>query len=196
MPGSRGAPVLCFWRIAFDLHQSMSLVTFTLLLSLLWAVIYIAENHWRKRAGRSILPSSHGDRRGTLRNVDVSLKQLHLRLKSTGWNAKHDTLASRLRTRLPGLKLFLEHFYDVGSLLSILGMIVALGLLVWTAVFLFREGLWPPESTTPRLLKRGGKERDDIMQSSSSSILKPIVSQFSYDVTRINNMTMPCRSLE
>ncbi|KIJ60749.1 hypothetical protein HYDPIDRAFT_98042 [Hydnomerulius pinastri MD-312] len=141
----------------------MSLVTAGLWISCVWLIIHGVK--YSSRRSKPLLPFSHGRRPTT----EVTVKNFNLRLKTQAFNELHETLCSRFSSndcRL--LKLMLVWLYDLGSIVSIAGMLTALGLLLWTTVALSRS-VFQTQSTYVRsatiLAKRGLEYVDNAIPS-------------------------------
>lgn len=118
----------------------MSLKALGLSISFIWFAIYAVYGCLLRRTHDASLlptPSSTGPRRRdsfTTSSVQIGLKKMHLRVQTTAWNKAHDRLASRLANKHSNKsKTFLKQFYNGGCFLGLAGMIIALGLLPWTA---------------------------------------------------------------
>ncbi|KAH7890390.1 hypothetical protein F5I97DRAFT_1799357 [Phlebopus sp. FC_14] len=142
----------------------MSLASTSLWISCVWLVIH-AFKHSSKRSN-PVLPLSQGRRQIT----DVTVRNLNLRVKTQAFNALHDGLSNFL---LSGASRQLRQaflwFYDLGSFLSAIGMLVALGLLAWTTITLSASVLEQRSATTSGVLsKRGTELLGDSSRTSSS----------------------------
>ncbi|KAJ6467002.1 hypothetical protein C8R45DRAFT_910136 [Mycena sanguinolenta] len=138
----------------------MSLVFVVLLL---WTILHAANYFLHRRQTQSILPTprgahSFGRRRNYFwdsRTTQVILNKFHLRVQTSAWNAQHDSLSKAIaRARLRSV---LAYFYNIGSVVCVLGTGAVVGLLVWNC----GHGILPlihstlsPSASVP-LLKRG-----------------------------------------
>lgn len=173
----------------------MSFWALSLCLTFIWLVIHVLNKFLLIRSrDLSLLPTaSFGSRIPTTR---IFLKKLHLRVQTTAWNRHHEKLAARLAGKQSlKAKTLLAGFYDAGSALGLLGMIGAIGLLLWTtrdialslhenlthdsdrhdvfnaALRSMKRALGTPQTSQPESMGR------------PDSLLKPIVSYHSvYDV--------------
>lgn len=103
--------------------------------ALSWLVVHVLHHYWCTKS--PLLPLTRN--RSAFR---VRLNKLHLLVESTACNVAHDGLCRFLRQTLR-FRRALELFYDFGSVLAVLGMLVALGLVFWvlgsSSLDLFRE---------------------------------------------------------
>lgn len=162
----------------------MGLGTLLFLVSFIWATIYSLDRYLSPHV-HTLLPGSTGRRRARFWGTSSSkyiLKHFHLRVQTTAWNNQHDILTNRVTSRHPRIKLFLERFYDTGLVLGILGMLVAFGLLLWTAFSLMQSLLRGPglvdAGTIPGHAKRELVQEGLLVPRNSGPLLKPIVSPF------------------
>ncbi|GLB41095.1 putative peptidase family M50 [Lyophyllum shimeji] len=147
----------------------MSLGSPLLALTLIWAAIYAVHHVLKPSRAHSLLPSSTNTRYSRCNvwnesTTQVHLSGLHLRIQTTAWNLPHDLVATSLkRGSRVRLGKALAQFYDLGSVMALIGMLGALGFLVasvgMTALSLTRK-VWnmsaAPASTDPTgdLVKR------------------------------------------
>lgn len=174
---------------ALSTPTPMSLWTLGLSLTSIWLAIHTLNELLLSRSrSLSLLPTptSVASRASS---TQVLVKKLHLRIQTTRWNILHDKLAARLASRRSlRLKTILAAFYDVGSVLGLLGMISAIGLLLWTTAQVAfslqgnlaeyfgsqassSEALWPIKRTL-QMIEPLQKQ----LSSRPDSFLKPIVS--------------------
>ena len=106
-------------------------------LSSFWGALYLLRQYRRRTAAAGRLlpaPSAVGSSTSLellkTRTTRIALKNCHLSLSSTAWNATHQRTTARLRRRGQGA---LALAYDAGSVLGVLGMVGAVVLLAWTA---------------------------------------------------------------
>jgi len=116
----------------------MSLVSHVVALLLVWVAIHAIHYARKPSKTHSLLPSTSNSRLARhgfwkKSTTQVILKAFHLRLQTTAWNLHHDILATELKKeRRLFLSQTLRVFYDLGSVFGIFGMLVGLGLLLWT----------------------------------------------------------------
>lgn len=91
-------------------------------------------------------------------NTQISLRNVHLELSTTAWNESHDRLSALfLRRRNLRLKRIVQGFYDVGTVVGVLGMCGGVMGLLWMAYagFLDAFGAWNlGEPSGPPMRKR------------------------------------------
>ncbi|KAG6878462.1 hypothetical protein C0993_006302 [Termitomyces sp. T159_Od127] len=112
----------------------------------------------------------------------VVLKGLHFRIQTTAWNLTHDILSTYLGTSQKSrLRRVLKQFYDLGSVVCLMGMLTALGFLVTTgmtsAVSLAHK-LWLSTSDPPDIRDVLAKRSVDLGSTeteSGDSFIKPII---------------------
>lgn len=121
--------------------------------SLFWAVVYllyyVSLRLRQQHLSSSVLPIPSSASRGVTRNLykspstQITLHRLSLRIQSTVFNTKHDSLTETLSMATwSRVRNGLVHFYDLGSILGLVGMLGSLLLLMWTAGHIFRFGFW------------------------------------------------------
>ena len=169
----------------------MSLKALGLSIIFIWSAIYALYGCFL-RYGTSLLPTtSSAGRCDSLVTppVQIGLKILHFRAQTTFWNRAHDRLASGLADKHSSKwRSILTRFYDVGCVLGLVGMLVALSLLLWTTGNLFVSLLVASRQTwehhemidgVGRSMKRT-LEDTQVFHSGSSgrafATIKPIVS--------------------
>lgn len=164
----------------------MSLARSAFALIVPWALIHGFYYFIKSPRSQSLLPTVSGistRRRQGLWNASstqVVLKNVHLRVQTTVWNAKHDVLTGMLRRRRR-IGWFLKLFYDVGCLLGVLGMLVGLGVLVWTsgqAAYVLAHKVLDGPDQPPSIVKRAivSNVREPILRQEYQSFIKPLVS--------------------
>jgi hypothetical protein len=117
-----------------------SLTPFLLLVSLWSSLHLIYRLYSTTHKPRHILPTSLTTRQR--KSTTVRLAGPYLRIESTAFNASHDTLVQWLyRNRNAYTCRILRAVFDSGIVISLLGMVVALALLAWTFVQLFRRSM-------------------------------------------------------
>ncbi|KAK7052386.1 histone acetyltransferase [Favolaschia claudopus] len=155
-------------------------------LVLLWAIIHIANYLIHRQKAEALLPISRGShslarRRDNLwdsRTTQIILKNLHLRVQTSAWNAKHDVLTKTVSARAGSrLRTALTYFYNAGCLMGVLGTMLALGLLTWNCL----QGIVPllhttlaPSASMP-LLRRDLEVGDKTVVASGGVGIKPII---------------------
>lgn len=127
------------------------------LVLLSWLLIHFIHRFYIPTdRSRGILPTSLTNRKRF--STTITLKTLHLRVESTAFNFHHDVLSHRL-TRSPTARLptVLRVAFDLGIVISLLGMVVALAMLSWTFILLARRlmaDLFPPSPDIHTHVKR------------------------------------------
>ncbi|KAF9447627.1 hypothetical protein P691DRAFT_776009 [Macrolepiota fuliginosa MF-IS2] len=141
----------------------MSLVSFAFPLSVFWLIIYVLHrilgqgNHHE-----SILPSYRRGLRSHAGICHFTIRFLHARIETSRWNAAHDKLLTRLKRKDESRsRAWLERIYTLGYVSGVIGMVVALGLLGWTAWTLMKP---PSIHTITGVSKTVGKlmKRNDV----------------------------------
>jgi S2P endopeptidase len=119
----------------------MTPFTFFLLLFGLWSSIHLIHRFYvPANKSRSILPTSLTTRGRT--TTSVTIAGPYLRVESTAFNSGHDILAQWFsRNRISRVPATLRVVFDSGIAVSLLGMVVALAVLVWTFVQLARKSV-------------------------------------------------------
>lgn len=126
----------------------MSLAAASLWVAFFWLAVYAVK--YSSRRPTSILPVSQ-HRRPT---IEVTVKQLSLRLKTEAFNVFHDQLSASLSPSNPTfLRQILLKLYDLGSLLGVVGMLLGFCLLFLTLASLSSEIL--RAGGVNKLTKRG-----------------------------------------
>jgi hypothetical protein len=132
----------------------ITLTTFLLLLLSLWSSIHIIYRFYAQpnRPSHAILPTYLTRRKST---TSVTLKGPYLRVESTAFNPIHETLTlwlSQNNRAARARRSVLRVTFDLGIVVSLLGMMAALALLAWTLVQLARrlvpDDLFPLPTTT------------------------------------------------
>ncbi|KAF8841485.1 hypothetical protein BDN67DRAFT_928192, partial [Paxillus ammoniavirescens] len=141
----------------------MSLAGGGLWISCLWLLIYAVK--YSSRRPKSLLPFSQSRRPST----EVSLKNLHLRVKTEVFNTFHDELSARLSSKPSAiLRQTLLRLYDIGSIISTIGMLAAFCLLLSTVVTLSLDILRTrhvAHQSTSLVTKRGMDHGEDTFSS-------------------------------
>lgn len=119
----------------------MTPFTFFLLLSGLWSSIHLIYRFYvPTNRSRNLLPTSLTTRKRTATTVTVAGP--YIRIESTAFNSGHDTLAQWFsRNRVSRVTTALRVIFDLGTVVSLLGMVFALAVLVWTFVQLARKSV-------------------------------------------------------
>ena len=119
----------------------MTPFTFFLLLSGLWSLIHLIHRYYvPANRSRNLLPTSLTTRKRTATTVTVAGP--YLRIESTAFNSGHDTLAQWFsRNRISRVTTALRVIFDLGTVVSLLGMVFALAVLVWTFAQLARKSV-------------------------------------------------------
>ncbi|KAG6837015.1 hypothetical protein H0H93_016222 [Arthromyces matolae] len=169
----------------------MSLASAFLVLTLVWTVIYALHYLLKWSSNHSLLPATTttGHTRRRIWSADstttVVLKGLHLRVQTTALNLSHDLLASSLASSQKAyLRRALNHLYDAGAVISLLGMLLALGFLFFTsatsAVSIIQKlynSVSPASSPVSQGLRNFGKRTIDASSSlapTNDPFIKPI----------------------
>ena len=127
------------------------------LLLLSWLFIHIIHRFYTPPDKyRGILPTSLTNRKRF--STTITLRTLYLRVESTALNFHHDALSHWLtRNSTARFPTVLRTTFDLGIVISLLGMLVALALLSWTFMLLARRlmaGLVPPSPDIHTHVKR------------------------------------------
>ena len=137
-----GWPTNCAPRIdgvvvSLNHPRMISLALPLLLLS--WLFIHIIHRFYTPADKyRSILPTSLTSRKRF--STTITLRTLYLRIESTAFNFHHDALSHWLtRNSTARLPTVLRAAFDLGIVISLLGMLVALAMLSWTFILLARR---------------------------------------------------------
>ncbi|KAH7919843.1 hypothetical protein BV22DRAFT_1099015 [Leucogyrophana mollusca] len=141
-----------------------------------WLVVHgvkVLSRRWKP-----LLPLSQGRRRST----EITVKNVHLRIQTTIFNARHDALSAHFASReYLHVKQAICYFYHVGSFLGVIGMLGAFALLLWTTATLCGSVFFSGDSITraEALVKRSFEE-DNIApisntQSRDAFAVRPII---------------------
>jgi S2P endopeptidase len=147
----------------------MSLASFASALSIFWLILYCI--HWISQQNNTtpetILPSHQQNLRnnGSILghyNLRITIRFLQARIETTSLNKFHDKLLNRLKRKShSGLRAWLERFYTLGYVSGIFGMVVALGLLMWTTWTLMKpisfHKIVKVSRSVGKLMKRDGQ---------------------------------------
>ncbi|KAG7448191.1 uncharacterized protein BT62DRAFT_890455 [Guyanagaster necrorhizus] len=113
-----------------------------ILLSLFWTAIHAIVRLLNSKKG-SLLPTEQRSVRPSRKlgsSIHVSARYFHLKIESSTWNRYHDGLTGKLVSRrYRWTSKTLRHFYDAGVAFGVLGMLCAIGLLLWTCANLLTE---------------------------------------------------------
>ncbi|KAF9219284.1 hypothetical protein BS17DRAFT_717951 [Gyrodon lividus] len=152
----------------------MSLAAAGLWISCVWLVIYAVK--YLSRRPKLLLPFSQSRRPST----EISVKNLNLRLKTEAFNALHDELSIRLSSNAsPTMRQILLWLYDLGSVISVIGMLAAFSLLLSTAVTLSQDVLGTrhvAHQSTNTVAKRGlDHVEDTVALGHNAFTINPII---------------------
>ncbi|KAK0496973.1 hypothetical protein EDD18DRAFT_1073531 [Armillaria luteobubalina] len=113
-----------------------------ILFSLFWTAIH-AIVHLLNSAKGALLPTELRSSRPSRKlrgDTHVTARYFHLKIESSAWNRYHDSFAGKLGSRqYQRSGKTLGYFYDAGVAFGVLGMLCAIGLLLWTCANLFTE---------------------------------------------------------
>ncbi|KAH9942695.1 hypothetical protein B0H21DRAFT_750382 [Amylocystis lapponica] len=107
-------------------------------LALSWLAIHLARRCAHRRASHASLPGAHsrsirGSRWSASTHWQVSAHQLSIRVQTTAFNDLHDLVTAALaKPHNLRWRSLLSRFYDVGSVLGVVGLVGALCILIWT----------------------------------------------------------------
>lgn len=120
-------------------NACMTPFTLFLLLFGLWSSIHLVHRFYvPAHKARNILPTSLTSRKR--KTTTVTVAGPYLRIESTALNSGHDILVQWFsRNRIFRVPATLRVFFDLGIVVSLLGMVCALAVLVWTFVQLARK---------------------------------------------------------
>ncbi|KAK0196677.1 hypothetical protein F5146DRAFT_918911 [Armillaria mellea] len=142
-----------------------------ILFSLLWTAIHAVVHSLNSRKG-SLLPTELRSSRPSRKlrgDTHVTARYFHLKIESSAWNRHHDGLAGKLGSRrYQRYSNTLGYFYDAGVAFGVLGMLCAIGLLLWTCANLFTETFHRGSAAdVHRVVKRDMQEasRTDVRRS-------------------------------
>ncbi|KAF9042911.1 hypothetical protein BJ165DRAFT_1348532 [Panaeolus papilionaceus] len=124
----------------------MSFGGFVLCICITWCLIHLIHHRYAKQPQGSLLPSQiqarHHNPIITRGSTQISLNGTHLRVSTTHFNAAHDALASLLaKKKYATLRSLVSGLYTAGSVLSVIGAFLAVGVLLWTWSTLIRDSL-------------------------------------------------------
>ncbi|KAI9438538.1 hypothetical protein H4582DRAFT_179199 [Lactarius indigo] len=149
-------PRRCGASVSPQNHPRMISLALPLLLFSWLFIHFIYRFYTPPNKSRGILPTSLTNRRRN--STTVTLKTVYLRVESTAFNFHHDVLSHWLtRNTTSRLPTALRVAFDLGIVISLLGMVVALALLSWTFILLARRlvaGLAPPSPDVHTHVKR------------------------------------------
>lgn len=154
----------------------MSLVRPILVFAGIWTTVHVVHYCLNSSRDQPLLPSSRPSRRRNSSGTSVILNKFHLRIQTSSWNSLHDVLTNRFARRRT-LRKIIINFYNVGSIMGVLGMLGATVLMIWTcyqtAMLLLKSSAPPAPIEAPLLVKRG---LDTTSSLSSETFVRPIVS--------------------
>jgi len=163
----------------------MSFTKVLFLIAIFWTVIHGIHYFLKSRKNSSILPvasrtAGHHPRIWNAASTSFVVDKLLLRIQTTSLNAWHDSIANRLKTRQCAcIRYWTVMFYNLGVFFGLLGMICALGVLLYTA----GSSVWglllyqikTPETQVSHV-KRALVEEETIQTNSASEgFIQPIV---------------------
>lgn len=166
----------------------MGLVTLAYAVSLFWLAIHAAHRFFTHRSSAaSVLPTSSSSSHTRLRpptwlhHLRISLHGVHLKLDTTFLNNTHDAWSSSLRKpRHATFRRVVARFYDVGSVLGVVGMCMAV-ILLWMTVIKLLVGIFAggsriiPEFSSEGITKRSFDSSSPEVQSNAAAPLQLIV---------------------
>ncbi|THU98578.1 hypothetical protein K435DRAFT_856446 [Dendrothele bispora CBS 962.96] len=163
----------------------MSFTKAFFLVSTFWTVIHGLKYFSRFKKNSSILPVASRSVQPQTRSwhaslTSVTIDKLLLKVETTSINACHDSIANKLKKRqLARVRGWAVVFYNLGVLFGLLGMVCALGLLLYTAGLsaweLLVEMTKKPSSQVS-LGKRGLLEEESVQSRSvSGRFIQPII---------------------
>ncbi|KAI5886689.1 uncharacterized protein SCHCODRAFT_02517320 [Schizophyllum commune H4-8] len=144
-----------------------------------WILVHATNQLYLSRSEGSTLPAFAPRRRRT-GNITVSVDRLHLRVQTTRLNSVHDLFAQWSSKNLR-LRRVLSGFYNLGTAACCMGVLTALGLLLWTTWGLLsatfsattKSGLPPPDNT---LTKRDTLPPEPSSSTATSSFgIRPLI---------------------
>ncbi|KAG6826261.1 hypothetical protein H0H92_000525 [Tricholoma furcatifolium] len=153
-------------------------------LSRVLQTIYALNYFLRPSRNNSILPSNRHSQRSswTESSTTVVLKGLHLRIQTTAWNLSHDLLAESFNNgRKASLCRVMRWFYDAGTVVSLIGMVIAFGFLLTTSgmsvISLARKIGGSPAVEVPVIHAKRSLDvfSGSAAPSTSDSFIKPII---------------------
>ena len=160
----------------------MSFGTLCLSLTIFWLAIHALSTLFPNHT--TLLPTTAPRLRAS--STHITVKHLHLRIQTTTWNSVHDQLATRLASKpFRRARKALNCFYDIGSVVGVLGMVVGVGVLIWTLGELgvgVIGKLSAQEGQVGGIVKRALESSRIIQTERTTSLLNPIVSHSQGDV--------------
>ncbi|KAJ8082502.1 hypothetical protein PM082_008357 [Marasmius tenuissimus] len=122
----------------------MPLLDIVLPLSLFWLLVHVLDIYLKRSRRAPLLPSNENHfrtpryRHWNLSNTTLNLKRLHLTISTTRWNVTYDKFVEKLKHKHHArAKYWITAFYNVGVWIGVLGMVCAVGALVWISGTLF-----------------------------------------------------------
>jgi hypothetical protein len=95
------------------------------------SILWIALHLFSRSTRGNVLPISASPFQK--RHTKVTLKHLYLHVQTTACNRCHEAVSVALRRHDKSkVRWFLTRFYDLGSIVGVLGMLGAFGMLLWT----------------------------------------------------------------
>ncbi|EPQ51547.1 hypothetical protein GLOTRDRAFT_140954 [Gloeophyllum trabeum ATCC 11539] len=156
------------------------------IVALLWLAIHGLHKIFRSRR-RDVLPlptSSDRPSRVSTTAFSLFLQPVYLRIESTGLNARLETLATYLSDRKNvNVRRLVKRVYDVGAVLGVFGLALALAALTYATGETLFSVLAPANGTSPtfnNLTKRSSSdsafaEGTTPQASSYSRVINPII---------------------
>ncbi|KAK0463696.1 uncharacterized protein EV420DRAFT_1638620 [Desarmillaria tabescens] len=150
-----------------------------ILLLLFWTAIHAIVRSLNSEKG-SLLPTELRSSRPSRKlrgGTHVTARYFHLKIESSAWNRYHDSLIGKLVSRrFQRSSRALGYFYDAGVAFGVLGMLCAIGLLLWTCANLFTETfLRDSVVEVHRVVKRDKQEASRIDVRGSGSFVQAII---------------------
>lgn len=131
----------------------MSLLDVGLYISGFWAILHLLKAFYQRRKSATNTTGLLGQRPLTKSaSSDVQFQTCYIRLDTRKFNDAQDKLTAWF-VRSPSWKYAATIFYDIGSLCSLIGMLLAQALLLWSIYFLVRSiiGTGEPVVSEPSL---------------------------------------------
>ncbi|KAK0211143.1 hypothetical protein DFS33DRAFT_353756 [Desarmillaria ectypa] len=150
-----------------------------ILFSLFWTAIHAIVRSLNSEKG-SLLPTELRSSRSSRKlrgGTNVTVRYFHLKIESSAWNRYHDSLTGKLVSRrYKWSSRTLTYFYNAGVAFGVLGMLCAIGLLLWTCANLFTE-MFHHDSVVElhRVAKRDMEEVSHIEVRRSGSFVQAII---------------------
>ncbi|KAF8908075.1 hypothetical protein CPB84DRAFT_1674344 [Gymnopilus junonius] len=105
-----------------------------LFLAVIWTTIHFLYRIWYRKGVYTLLPAYLGSSAHLYRSTKVSLNALQLKVSTSQWNVHHDRLSTTFtRKANRTMNTLFQAVYNVGIIFSAIGMLVAVGGLVWVS---------------------------------------------------------------